>query len=177
MDATWEYLDSDWYSTSRALAAIILEDGTAIDLGDADTISAQFDVSSVERYRKNTATRVLGKKIARHGARVWLVNTGWTGGPYGVGRRMTIAYTRAMIAAALTGALDAVRYQRHPIFNVEMPTTCPGVPDAVLDPRRTWTDSTQYDTQARALARMFVENFKTFDADVTDAVRKAGPTV
>jgi phosphoenolpyruvate carboxykinase (ATP) len=90
---------------------------------------------------------------------------------------MTIAYTRAMIAAALTGALDAVRYQRHPIFNVEMPTTCPGVPDAVLDPRSTWNDATHYDTQARALARMFVDNFKTFDADVVEAVRRAGPTL
>ena len=105
------------------------------------------------------------------------MNTGWTGGPYGVGRRMTIAYTRAMIAAALTGALDAVRYQRHPIFNVEMPTTCPGVPDAVLDPRSTWTDSAQYDTQARSLARMFIANVKTFEADVADAVRKAGRAV
>jgi phosphoenolpyruvate carboxykinase (ATP) len=125
----------------------------------------------------NVYASMLGNRIARHGARVWLVNTGWTGGPYGVGRRMTIAYTRAMIAAALTGALDTVTYQRHPIFNVEMPTTCPGVPAAVLDPRSTWTDATQYDTQARSLARMFVENFKTFEADVVDAVRKAGPTV
>ena len=124
----------------------------------------------------NVYATMLGNKIARHGACVWLVNTGWTGGPYGVGRRMTIAYTRAMIAAALTGALDAVGYQRHPIFNVEMPTTCPGVPDAVLDPRSTWQDAVQYDTQARALARMFVENFKTFEPDVVDAVRKAGPT-
>jgi phosphoenolpyruvate carboxykinase (ATP) len=90
---------------------------------------------------------------------------------------MTIAYTRAMIAAALTGALDSVTYQRHPIFNVEMPTTCAGVPDAVLDPRSTWKDATHYDTQARDLARMFVENFKTFEADVADAVKKAGPTI
>jgi phosphoenolpyruvate carboxykinase (ATP) len=120
---------------------------------------------------------MLGNQIARHRARVWLVNTGWTGGPYGVGRRMTIAYTRAMIAAALTGALDEVAYQRHPIFNVEMPTTCPGVPDTVLDPRSTWRDVTQYDALARALARMFVDNFKTFEADVVDSVRKAGPTL
>jgi phosphoenolpyruvate carboxykinase (ATP) len=90
---------------------------------------------------------------------------------------MTIACTRAMIAAALNGALDAVDYRRHPIFNVEMPTTCPGVPNAVLDPRSTWQDVTQYDAQARSLAWMFVENFKTFDADVVDAVREAGPTV
>jgi phosphoenolpyruvate carboxykinase (ATP) len=125
----------------------------------------------------NVYATLLGQKIARHGARVWLVNSGWTGGPYAVGRRMTIACTRAMIAAALNGALDAVDYRRHPIFNVEMPTTCPGVPNAVLDPRSTWQDVTQYDAQARSLAWMFVENFKTFDADVVDAVREAGPTV
>ncbi len=79
----------------------------------------------------NVYARMLGQKIARHDARVWLVNTGWTGGPYGIGRRMTIAYTRALITAALTGQLDAVPYQRHGIFNVDMPTTCPGVPRGV----------------------------------------------
>ena len=109
--------------------------------------------------------------------RVWLVNTGWTGGPYGVGRRMTIAYTRAMITAALAGQLDAVRYQRHPIFNVDTPTTCPGVPDAVLDPRSTWQDGATYDAQARTLARLFIENFESFEQHVADAVKASGPTI
>ena len=77
----------------------------------------------------NVYARMLGEKIAKHQARVWLVNTGWTGGPYGVGSRMKIAHTRAMITAALTGQLDNVEYQRHPIFNIDVPTTCPGVPD------------------------------------------------
>ena len=123
----------------------------------------------------NVYARMLGEKIATHGARVWLVNTGWTGGPYGVGSRMKIAHTRAMITAALTGQLDAVEYRRHPIFNIEVPATCPGVPDSVLDPRTTWPDAGKYDEQARRLAGMFVENFKTFENDVAPSVKAAGP--
>ncbi len=123
----------------------------------------------------NVYAKMLGEKIARHKARVWMVNTGWTGGPYGVGSRMRIAHTRAMITAALSGQLDAVSYRVHPIFNVEIPTTCPGVPDAVLDPRTTWKDPQAYDTQAKELAAMFVENFKRFESDVDAAVKAAGP--
>ena len=77
----------------------------------------------------NVYAKMLGEKIAKHSARVWLVNTGWTGGPYGVGSRMKIAHTRAMITAALTGQLDTVEYTKHPIFNLDVPATCPGVPD------------------------------------------------
>jgi len=106
---------------------------------------------------------------------VWLVNTGWTGGAYGVGARLKIAHTRAMIRAALSGALDHVGYARHPVFNLDMPTSCPDVPPTVLDPRRTWSDHDAYDRQAVKLARMFVENFKTFAADVDAAVVAAGP--
>jgi phosphoenolpyruvate carboxykinase (ATP) len=123
----------------------------------------------------NVYATMLGEKIARHDARVWLVNTGWTGGPYGVGSRMKIAHTRAMITAALTGLLDNVPYQKHPIFNVDVPTACPGVPDSVLDPRSTWPDAGKYDEQAKKLAGMFVENFKTFEKDVAATVKEAGP--
>ena len=125
----------------------------------------------------NVYARMLGEKIARHKANVWLVNTGWTGGPYGVGTRMKIAHTRAMINAALSGQLDRVKYERHRIFNIDVPTTCPGVPVGVLDPRSTWQDGTQYDDQAKALARMFVDNFKAFEADVPAPVKHAGPTL
>ena len=118
---------------------------------------------------------MLTEKIARHHAKVWLVNTGWTGGPYGVGTRMKIAYTRAMINAALNGELDTVAYKRHPQLNVDMPTSCPGVPASVLDPRLTWTDGAAYDQQASTLAAAFVENFKSFEAGVTPAVKNAGP--
>ena len=123
----------------------------------------------------NVYARMLGERIARHQARVWLVNTGWTGGPHGVGRRMKIAHTRAMISAALSGELDAVAYHRHPIFNVDVPASCPGVPDAVLDPRGTWDDKAAYDQQASKLAGMFVENFAAFEDDVDAAVVAAGP--
>jgi phosphoenolpyruvate carboxykinase (ATP) len=125
----------------------------------------------------NVYARMLGEKIAAHQSRVWLVNTGWTGGPHGVGSRMKIAYTRAMIRAALSGALDGVSYATHPVFNIDVPTTCPDVPAAVLDPRGTWADKAAYDAQAAKLGGMFAENFKTFEADVDPAVVAAGPRV
>ncbi len=123
----------------------------------------------------NVYAKQLGERIAKSQSRVWLVNTGWTGGPYGVGNRMKIAHTRAMIRAALSGGLDHVGYQRHPVFNIDMPTSCLDVPAAVLDPRGTWADKAAYDQQAVKLARMFVENFKTFEADVPATVKDAGP--
>jgi phosphoenolpyruvate carboxykinase (ATP) len=120
---------------------------------------------------------MLGERIAQHQARVWLVNTGWTGGPYGVGKRMKIAYTRAMIRAALSGALDDVRYERDPVFNVDIPVSCPDVPPEVLRPRHTWTDGAAYDAQAGKLARMFADNFKSFADGVSDEIAAAGPRV
>jgi phosphoenolpyruvate carboxykinase (ATP) len=125
----------------------------------------------------NVYARMLGERIDRHRAHVWLVNTGWTGGPYGVGSRMRIAYTRAMIRAALSGALDDVSFHRHAVFNVDVPATCPDVPDEVLDPRGTWHDKAAYDQQARKLAAMFVDNFAAFAGDVDAAVVAAGPRV
>jgi len=123
----------------------------------------------------NTYARMLGERIASHQSRVWLVNTGWTGGPYGVGSRMKIAHTRAMITAALTGQLDTVQYKKHPVFNLDVPAVCPGVPDSVLDPRGTWPDPAKYDEQAAKLAKMFADNFKTFESEVAPAVKAAGP--
>ena len=125
----------------------------------------------------NVYAKMLGDRIAKHQTRVWLVNTGWTGGPYGTGSRMKIAYTRAMITAALSGQLDGVKYQKDSIFNLDLPTTCPGVPDSVLDPRGTWPDKNAYDEQAKKLAGMFLENFKAFEKDVDPAVKAAGPRV
>jgi phosphoenolpyruvate carboxykinase (ATP) len=119
----------------------------------------------------------LGEKIARHDARVWLVNTGWTGGPYGQGSRMQIGYTRAMISAALAGALDDVEYDTDPIFNLQVPRSCPGVPGDVLKPRNTWKNQAAYDEQAHKLARMFIENFKSFENDAAPDIRAAGPRV
>ena len=125
----------------------------------------------------NVYAKMLGEKIARHQSAVWLVNTGWTGGPYGVGSRMKIAYTRAMITAALSGQLASVGYTKHPVFNIDVPRTCPGVPESVLDPRSTWPDPAKYDEQARKLAQMFVDNFTTFEKDVAPGVKEAGPRI
>src|SRR4051812_17022218 len=119
--------------------------------------------------------RMLGDRIATHNARVWLVNTGWTGGAYGVGKRMKIAHTRAMIRAALSGELDGVGYEKDQVFNLDIPTSCPGVPSDVLKPRDTWSSGAAYDEQAAKLAKMFVENFKTFEQGVSPEVRAAGP--
>jgi phosphoenolpyruvate carboxykinase (ATP) len=118
---------------------------------------------------------MLGERIALHRVRVWLVNTGWTGGPYGTGSRIPIRYTRAMIRAALAGDLDAVPYETDAVFNVPVPASCPGVPRDTLQPRSTWSDAAAYDQQAARLARMFAENFKAFEADVLPDVRGAGP--
>jgi len=118
---------------------------------------------------------MLGERIARHRSRVWLVNTGWTGGPYGVGSRMPISYTRAMIRAALAGALDTVPYETDPVFNLAVPASCPDVPAGVLKPRETWSDAGAYDQQAARLAQMFADNFRTFEGEVSADVRAAGP--
>ena len=119
--------------------------------------------------------KFLGEKIARHDARVWLVNTGWSGGAYGVGSRMKIGHTRAMIKAALSGALDDVVYETDPVFNLSVPTSCPEVPSAVLRPRNTWQDAAAYDAQAAKLAGMFADNFKAFESSVGAEVKAAGP--
>lgn len=118
---------------------------------------------------------LLGEKIARHKSRVWLVNTGWTGGPYGTGRRIRIEYSRAMLRAALAGDLDRVPMHKDPVFGVLVPRSCPGVPAKVLDPRATWRDRRAYDDRARKLAAMFVENFARYGGEVDAAVRNAGP--
>ena len=125
----------------------------------------------------NVYARMLSDMIAAHKVRVWLVNTGWTGGPYGVGARMRIGHTRAMISAALDGRLNDVEFRTHPVFNIEVPVSCPDVPSAVLDPRTTWADGAAYDAQARRLAQMFIDNFVAFDGDVSPSVKSAGPTV
>ena len=117
---------------------------------------------------------MLGEKISTYGATVWLVNTGWSGGPYGVGKRMAINHTRAIVNAVLDGKLDNVPTDRHPIFGLEMPIECPEVPNEVLNPRNTWKDKDAYDAQARMLAGKFEENFAKYSEDVSDEVRAAG---
>jgi phosphoenolpyruvate carboxykinase (ATP) len=119
--------------------------------------------------------RLLGKKLDEHGSSVWLVNTGWTGGPYGKGERMPIKATRALLSAALSGELARADYRTDPIFGFEVPVSVPGVDDRLLDPRSTWADPAAYDDKARELATMFNENFASFGAD--DNLVQAGPRV
>ncbi|OKY74302.1 MAG: phosphoenolpyruvate carboxykinase (ATP) [Desulfobulbaceae bacterium DB1] len=118
---------------------------------------------------------LLGEKMQRHDTQAWLINTGWTGGPYGTGHRMSIAHTRAMINAALDGNLDKIPTHPEPFFGLHVPTRCPGVPDQVLQPRNTWPNGDDYDAQAGKLAGMFAENFKQFADQTTEEIRKAGP--
>jgi phosphoenolpyruvate carboxykinase (ATP) len=118
---------------------------------------------------------LLGKKMGQHNAACWLVNTGWSAGPYGVGQRMKISHTRAMIRAILNGKLAQVETKPDPIFGVGVPTSCPDVPEEVLQPRNTWADKEAYDRQARDLARRFNENFKKYESGVSEAVKGVGP--
>ncbi|HLM56705.1 MAG TPA: phosphoenolpyruvate carboxykinase (ATP), partial [Pyrinomonadaceae bacterium] len=118
---------------------------------------------------------LLGKKIQQHGAACWLVNTGWSGGPYGEGKRMSIKHTRAMIRAILNGSLAQIETRPDPFFGVHVPTSCPDVPQEVLNPRGTWRDPAAYDAKARELARRFNDNFKGYEAGVSQEVRAAAP--
>ncbi|MBI3725772.1 phosphoenolpyruvate carboxykinase (ATP), partial [bacterium] len=123
----------------------------------------------------STYAKLLGEKLARHKAECWLVNTGWTAGPYGVGRRMSSAHTRALVRRALDGSLGQVRADPDPIFGVHVPVACEGVPPEVLKPRGTWADPRAYDTKADELAQRFQKNFEAYAPLVPPAVRDAGP--
>ncbi len=121
--------------------------------------------------------QMLGQKMQENKVHVWLVNTGWTGGPYGVGHRMSLKYTRAMITAALEGMLDNVDYETHPVFGVAMPVVCEGVPMEVLNPRNTWEDKAAYDEKARYLAGLFLKNFEKYADGVTPEILAAAPKI
>ncbi|HYG76311.1 MAG TPA: phosphoenolpyruvate carboxykinase (ATP) [Planctomycetota bacterium] len=118
---------------------------------------------------------LLGKKIDQHKCKCWLVNTGWTGGPFGVGKRMKISHTRALLNAALDGKLDKVEYTTEPVFGLQIPNSCEGVPSAMLVPRETWPDKAAYDKKAQELAAQFKKNFEQYAASVSGEVAAAGP--
>jgi len=149
--------------------------GTEKGLGSEPqaTFSTCFGAPFMPRH-PTVYAKMLGERIAKTGARCWLVNTGWTGGKPGVGKRMAIAHTRAIISAALDGSLDKAPMRRDPAFGLTVPESCPGVPSAVLDPRATWADKAAYDATARTLCGLFEENFKKFAAHVDRAVNDAG---
>ena len=117
---------------------------------------------------------MLGKRIDEHESKVYLINTGWVGGPYGVGRRMNLQQTRSMVKAAVNGDLEKVSFTRHEIFNVEIPISCPGVPDHILDPINTWSDKQKYVESAKRLASLFVKNFEKFGSMPLEIIN-AGP--
>src|SRR5213075_2828390 len=139
-----------------------------------ETFSACFGAPFLPLH-PTVYAKMLGERIARHNVRCWLVNTGWTGGPYGVGQRMDLKSTRAMIRAALAGELDTVATRKDAVFGLEVPTKIAGVPDRILDPRATWSDAAAYDAQAKKLTALFRKNFEQFADAVTAAVRNAGP--
>lgn len=118
---------------------------------------------------------MLSKKMQDSQVDVWLINTGWTGGPYGVGSRMKLKYTRAMITAALEGGLKNVSFEKHPIFGLEVPTTCPNVPSEILNPKNTWKNQKAYDIQAKELAASFKENFKKFEEFANEEILAGAP--
>jgi phosphoenolpyruvate carboxykinase (ATP) len=118
---------------------------------------------------------LLGKKINQHNVRCWLVNTGWTGGAYGVGTRMKIQHTRAMLHAALEGKLDGVEFATDPVFNVQIPKSVPGVPAEVLIPQNTWKDKAEYAKTAKHLAGLFAANFKKYESQASAEIKAAGP--
>lgn len=115
--------------------------------------------------------------MKRHSSNCWLINTGWTGGPYGAGSRIRLAYTRAMVAAALEGKLKDVEYRLHEVFGMAIPASCPGVPDEILDPKNTWKDKAAYDAKAKELAAAFLKNFEKFTSHASPELLAAAPRI
>lgn len=152
--------------------------GTEVGLGKEPelTFSACFGGPFMVHHPYKYA-ELLKHKIDRYGARCWLVNTGWVGGPYGVGKRISIRHTRALLSAALSGKLNSVKYAKDPVFGFEVPTECPDVPAEVLSPSSSWGDKKEYDRRYRDLAMRFKENFAKFTDNTPPEVVEAGPKV
>jgi phosphoenolpyruvate carboxykinase (ATP) len=149
--------------------------GTEADVTEPKpTFSACFGAPFLPLHPGKYAL-MLGKKMQENKVNVWMINTGWTGGPYGTGSRMKLKYTRAMITAALEGKLNSVQYENDPIFGVSIPKECPDVPTEVLNPRNTWADKNAYDEKAKYLAGLFVKNFEKYASGVSAEVLAAAP--
>ncbi len=152
--------------------------GTEIGLGQEPeiTFSTCFGAPFMVHH-PNFYADLLKKKITRYGVNCWLLNTGWVGGPYGIGKRISIKYTRAMLSAALSGALSDVTYTKDPIFGFEVPEHCPGVPDDVLNPAIAWPSESEYKIRYRDLASRFIDNFRKFEDQTDRTVRNSGPKI
>ncbi len=140
------------------------------------TFSACFGAAFLPLHPAKYA-ELLGQKLNNSDVKVWLVNTGWSGGAYGVGERMSLKYTRAMITAAMTGQLDNVPFATQPIFELAIPTACEGVPTEILNPKDTWKDKAAFDETAMNLANQFVKNFEQYEAETSEAIMSAAPKV
>ena len=152
--------------------------GTEVGLGKepAVTFSACFGAPFMVHHPAKYA-ELLREKIERYGVNCWLVNTGWVGGPFGVGKRISIKYTRALLDAALTGKLADVQYDKDPVFGFEVPRTCPEVPGEVLEPWSSWPNREEYDEKYKQLAQKFIDNFKNFESETSQEVIDAGPKI
>ena len=149
--------------------------GTEVGINEpVSTFSACFGAAFLPLHPTKYAT-MLGQKMKENKVNVWLINTGWSGGSYGVGSRMKLKYTRAMITAALNGELDNVEYVNHKVFGMAMPTTCPNVPSELLSPRNTWADKDAYDAKAKDLAGQFINNFKKYADFASEEILAGAP--
>lgn len=152
--------------------------GTEIGLGQEPeiTFSTCFGAPFMVHH-PNFYADLLRKKIKRYGVNCWLLNTGWVGGPYGIGKRISIQYTRAMLTAALSGDLANVSYTKDPIFGFEVPDKCVGVPDDVLNPAIAWSSKSEYTIRYRDLASRFIDNFRKFEDQTDSTIRNSGPKI
>ncbi|MBK7855607.1 MAG: phosphoenolpyruvate carboxykinase (ATP) [Bacteroidetes bacterium] len=152
--------------------------GTEVGVTEPQTtFSACFGKAFLPLHPTKYA-KLLGKKLKENkDIKVWLINTGWSGGAYGTGSRMKLSYTRAMITAALNGELDNVKFETLPVFGLHYPTTCPNVPVEILNPRNTWADKNAYDNKAADLAQKFVKNFEQYASHANEEIRAAAPKV
>ena len=151
--------------------------GTEVGITEPQTtFSACFGKAFLPLHPTKYA-ELLGKKLKENKVNVWLVNTGWSGGPYGIGSRIKLAYTRAIITAALNGDLDKIHFDTTPIFSLEIPKACPNVPSEILNPRNTWADKNAYDAKANQLAAAFVKNFEQYADFANDEILAAAPKV
>jgi phosphoenolpyruvate carboxykinase (ATP) len=152
--------------------------GTEIGLGEEPeiTFSTCFGGPFMVHHPAYYA-ELLRRKIERYGVSCWLLNTGWVGGPYGIGKRISIGYTRSLLNAALDGHLDQVEYQTDPIFGFKVPRSCPDVPDQVLDPSSSWSSKEAYLKRYKSLASRFIDNFKKFEDQVSEEVKRVGPKI
>ena len=138
------------------------------------TFSACFGAPFMPLHPTKYA-EMLGEKMKNTNVNVWLVNTGWSGGEYGQGKRIKLSYTRSMISAALNGELEKVEFTEHSIFGIKMPESCSGVPSEILSPRNTWTDEDKYDKKANELAKAFIKNFEKFANHANTEILESAP--